>query len=117
MSSISAATMSLAFRASSLSLASFPPVKSLFLNSNNFAKPVSCRPGSCSILNLITDPDSFQVGKLIGSYGFICITSYSGLQSGMDIQISTQDIGRLKVQDVGEGSVKISVIVGFTKEG
>lgn len=76
MSSISA-TFSLAFRSSSLSLSSFSPAnKSLFFNSNNVAKPPRYRPRRCSVLNLITDPDSFQVGKLIGSYGFINVTRF-----------------------------------------
>lgn len=35
--------------------------------------------------------------------------SYSGLQSGMDLE-SSGDMGRLRVQDVGEGNVKIRCI-------
>jgi hypothetical protein len=33
--------------------------------------------------------------------------SYSGFQSGTDIEYSYGDLSRLRVQDVGEGSVKI----------
>lgn len=66
--------------------------------------------------SLITNSDSFEVGRLIGSYGFINITSYSGLQLGLDIENSAEDVGRLRVQDVGEGNVKISSFAGFTKE-
>ncbi|XP_056160152.1 uncharacterized protein LOC115683169 isoform X2 [Syzygium oleosum] len=67
-------------------------------------RTLSCK----ATLNLITDSDSFQVGRLLGSYGFINITSYSGLQS-------SSDSGQFKIQDVGEGSVKISLLSGFTK--
>lgn len=83
---------------------------------------------------LITSPDSFEVGRLIGSYGFMNITrfvlfnlcilfygliliwyityaivifSYSGFQ---DVEYSSGDLERLRVQDVGEGSVKIRCI-------
>lgn len=63
--------------------------------------------------SLITSPDSFEVGRLIGSYGFMNITSYSGLR---DIEYSSGDLGRLGVQDVGEGSVKISLLAGSMKE-
>lgn len=35
------------------------------------------------------------------------VCSYSGLQSGTDMEYVQGDIGRLRAQDVGEGSVKI----------
>ncbi|KAK4835820.1 hypothetical protein QYF36_014948 [Acer negundo] len=57
--------------------------------------------------SLITSPDSFEVGRLIGSYGFMNITSYSGVE----------DLGRLRVQDVGEGSVKIRLYEGRIAQG
>lgn len=44
------------------------------------------------------------------------ITSYSGFQSGGDVEYSSGDLGQLRFQDVGEGSVKISSSAGFTKE-
>lgn len=43
------------------------------------------------------------------------ITSYSGFQSGTDIEYSSGDLSRLGVQEVGEGTVKISSFAGFTK--
>ncbi|GKV51483.1 hypothetical protein SLEP1_g58134 [Rubroshorea leprosula] len=65
--------------------------------------------------SLITNPDSFEVGRLIGSYGFMNVTSYAGFQSGADLEFSSP--GQLRVQDVGEGSVKISSpFAGFMKE-
>ncbi|XP_030534173.2 uncharacterized protein LOC115743503 [Rhodamnia argentea] len=69
-------------------------------------RALSCK----ATLNLVTDPDSFQVGRLLGSYGFINITSYSGLQSS-----STS--GQFKTQDVGEGSVKIRLYEGRVVQG
>ncbi|KAL6320075.1 hypothetical protein AAG906_004474 [Vitis piasezkii] len=67
--------------------------------------------------SLITTPDSFQVGRLIGSYGFMNITSYSGFQPGLDVEYSSEDMGRLRVQDVGEGSVKIRLYEGIITQG
>ncbi|XP_028120552.1 uncharacterized protein LOC114317947 [Camellia sinensis] len=67
--------------------------------------------------SLITNSDSFEVGRLIGSYGFINITSYSGLQLGLDIENSAGDVGRLRVQDVGEGNVKIRLYEGRIAQG
>ncbi|CAH2072574.1 unnamed protein product [Thlaspi arvense] len=58
--------------------------------------------------SLITSADSFEVGRLIGSYGFMNVTSYTGLQSGPEVEYTSDDIGRLKAQDIGEGGVKIS---------
>ncbi|KAL7230270.1 hypothetical protein ACSBR2_008719 [Camellia fascicularis] len=67
--------------------------------------------------SLITNSDSFEVGRLIGSYGFINITSYSGFQLGLDIENSAGDVGRLRVQDVGEGNVKIRLYEGRIAQG
>ncbi|PSS04553.1 Serine/threonine-protein kinase [Actinidia chinensis var. chinensis] len=66
--------------------------------------------------SLITNPESFQVGRLIGSYGFMNITSYSGLQSGLGIEYSSQDV-RLGAQEVGEGNVKIRLYEGRIAQG
>lgn len=44
------------------------------------------------------------------------VTSYSGFQAGADFEYSSGDLGQLRVQDVGEGSVKISSSAGFMKE-
>ncbi|CAN6726103.1 unnamed protein product [Malus baccata var. baccata] len=68
-------------------------------------------------LNLITDSDSFEVGRLIGSYGFMNITSSSGSPLGADAEYSSGDVGRLRVQDVGEGSVKIRLYDGRVSQG
>ncbi|XVF56565.1 hypothetical protein PTKIN_Ptkin06aG0131400 [Pterospermum kingtungense] len=67
--------------------------------------------------SLITTPDSFEVGRLIGSYGFMNVTSYSGFQSGADGEYSPGDVGQLRVQDVGEGSVKIRLYQGRISQG
>jgi len=39
--------------------------------------------------------------------------SYTGLQSGSDFEYTSDDIGRLKSQDIGEGAVKIRCTFGF----
>ncbi|KAL5542082.1 hypothetical protein UlMin_009792 [Ulmus minor] len=67
--------------------------------------------------SLITNSDSFEVGRLIGSYGFMNITSYSGFSSGMDAEYSSGDMEQLRVQDVGEGSVKIRLYEGRVSQG
>ncbi|PHT96885.1 hypothetical protein BC332_34192 [Capsicum chinense] len=68
--------------------------------------------------SLVTNSDSFEVGRLIGSYGFMNVTSYSGLQSGMGMDYAvSEDIGSFKVQDVGEGSVKIRLYEGRVAQG
>ncbi|XP_077237669.1 protein kinase superfamily protein [Tasmannia lanceolata] len=77
--------------------------------------------------SLISDPDDFEVGKSIGSYGFMNITSYSSFQSGglssvgrfvePDLDDSSNDIERLRVQDVGEGDIKIRLYEGRVSQG
>lgn len=67
--------------------------------------------------SLITSADSFEVGRLIGSYGFMNVTSYTGLQSGSDFEYTSDDIGRLKSQDIGEGAVKIRLYQGRISQG
>lgn len=37
----------------------------------------------------------------------IFFLSYSGFQAGADVEYATRDFERLRVQDVGEGNVKI----------
>ncbi|KAG8647934.1 uncharacterized protein LOC110623401 isoform X2 [Manihot esculenta] len=75
--------------------------------------PIRTRSIRLCTASLITNPDSFEVGKLIGSYGFMNVTSYSGFQSGMDMEFSSPgNMGQLKVQDVGEGGVKIRLYEG-----
>ncbi|KAL2921445.1 Calcium-dependent protein kinase 4 [Bienertia sinuspersici] len=68
-------------------------------------------------LNLITNPDAFQVGPFIGSYGFFNVTSYSGFESGVDYEYLSEDIGKLKTQDVGEGGVNIRLYEGRITQG
>lgn len=43
------------------------------------------------------------------------ITSFSGSPLGTDAEYSSGDLGRLRGQDVGEGSVKISSFAGYMK--
>ncbi|KAL3630809.1 hypothetical protein CASFOL_023793 [Castilleja foliolosa] len=59
---------------------------------------------------LITNSDSFEVGKLIGSYGFMNVTSYSGLKPGTETELLPEDFSKLRAQNVGEGSVKIRLL-------
>ncbi|KAL8135367.1 hypothetical protein AgCh_010134 [Apium graveolens] len=61
--------------------------------------------------NLITDSESFQVGKLIATYGFMNITSFSGSPSALDNEL------RLRVQDVGQGNVNIRLYGGRVIQG
>ncbi|XP_021282358.1 uncharacterized protein LOC110415143 [Herrania umbratica] len=106
---------------SSCSLLSSLSRKPIFLFSK---KPrVSCcvssrtRSSRLCRASLITSPDSFEVGRLIGSYGFMNVTSYSGFQAGADVEYSSGDLGQLRVQDVGEGSVKIRLYEGRIAKG
>ncbi|XP_020085010.1 uncharacterized protein LOC109707893 [Ananas comosus] len=76
---------------------------------------------------LITDPDDFEVGRFVGSYGFMNITSYSSFRSGGFLNsgalqelvpgYSPEEIERLRVQDVGEGQVKIRLYEGRVVQG
>ncbi|RDX97131.1 hypothetical protein CR513_20135, partial [Mucuna pruriens] len=61
--------------------------------------------------------DWFQVGRPIGTYGFINITSYSAFPSGPATDYSIEDLGGLKTQDVGEGNVKIRLYEGRVSRG
>uniref|UniRef100_A0A1D1YE89 F420-non-reducing hydrogenase vhc subunit G n=1 Tax=Anthurium amnicola TaxID=1678845 RepID=A0A1D1YE89_9ARAE len=81
----------------------------------------------CTRSALITNPDDFEVGRFLGSYGFMNVTSYSSFQSGglfsgerveeLNFRSSSEDIERLKVQDVGEGQVKIRLYEGRIVQG
>ncbi|KAL8049243.1 hypothetical protein ABFS82_06G008800 [Erythranthe guttata] len=73
--------------------------------------------GRCCRATLITNSESFEVGRLIGSYGFMNITSYSGFQSGMGMEFVPEDVGRFRAQDVGEGSVNIRLYEGRIAQG
>ncbi|KAL9327870.1 hypothetical protein ACSQ67_002873 [Phaseolus vulgaris] len=68
-------------------------------------------------LPFFTNSDSFQVGRPIGTYGFINITSYSAFPSGPGTDYSLEDLGGLKTQDVGEGNVKIRLYEGRVSRG
>ncbi|XP_072956695.1 uncharacterized protein [Typha angustifolia] len=80
-----------------------------------------------TIVALITEPDNFEVGRFVGSYGFMNITSYSSFQSGgfsntgrfqeVASGYSPEEIERLRVQDVGEGQVKIRLYEGRVIQG
>ncbi|XP_044413633.1 uncharacterized protein [Triticum aestivum] len=84
----------------------------------------SLRPISSA---LMTNPAYFEVGRLLGNYGFMNITSYSSSQSGglpndavnqdLSLGYSPEEIERLRVQDVGEGQVKIRLYEGRVVQG
>ncbi|KAF5196923.1 Ribonuclease E/G-like protein [Thalictrum thalictroides] len=86
-------------------------------NSNYKLRRFSIRNASI----MITNPDDFQVGRMMGSYGFMNVTSYSTFQSNseLDLQYSPQvDIDQFRVvQDVGEGQVKIRLYEGRVAKG
>ncbi|KAE9464637.1 hypothetical protein C3L33_03471, partial [Rhododendron williamsianum] len=83
----------------------------------NIGKTTATRTFRCCKASLIMNPESFEVGRLVGSYGFMNVTSYSGPQFGLDDEYSSEDMGRLRVQDVGEGSVKIRLYEGRITQG
>ncbi|KAF3641164.1 putative histone acetyltransferase MCC1-like isoform X1 [Capsicum annuum] len=87
-------------------------------NSTRIIRPRRAVNVGLCVASLVTNSDSFEVGRLIGSYGFMNVTSYSGLQSGMGMDYAvSEDIGSFKVQDVGEGSVKIRLYEGRVAQG
>lgn len=95
-----------------------------FRSSNVIASPSSFKLGKskCKFkfkanMNLITNPDDFQVGPFLGSYGFFNVTSYSGFQSGVDYEYLSEGIGKLRTQDVGEGGVNIRLYEGRITQG
>ncbi|XP_071934033.1 uncharacterized protein [Coffea arabica] len=109
----------------------------IYSSSNNNIQMMRLRPpppprrvpgGCCKRRRLVfscmvTDPDCFQVGRLIGTYGFMNITSYSGLRSeGMlgSAPLQPEDsgiFGSFKVQDVGEGNFQIRLYQGRISQG
>ncbi|GLT95069.1 hypothetical protein SLE2022_127740 [Rubroshorea leprosula] len=92
-----------------------PKPKAILLKGANVNSVSRTRVARLCRASLITNPDSFEVGRLIGSYGFMNVTSYSGFQSGADLEFSSP--GQLRVQDVGEGSVKIRLYEGRIAQG
>ncbi|MQL91757.1 hypothetical protein Taro_024365 [Colocasia esculenta] len=95
----------------------------------------------CARSALVTNPDDFEVGRFLGSYGFMNVTRqshlhgkigisnlcYSSFQTGaipgggrleeLNLGYSSEDIERLRVQDVGEGQVKIRLYEGRIVQG
>ncbi|KAI4322021.1 hypothetical protein L6164_021749 [Bauhinia variegata] len=82
----------------------FIPKSPNFNSLNRIRKTRLCKA------TLITNSDCFQVGRLVGSYGFMNITSYSAFPTSGDLE-------QLRVQDVGEGSVKIKLYEGRVSQG
>ncbi|KAL6911849.1 hypothetical protein ACP4OV_000654 [Aristida adscensionis] len=74
---------------------------------------------------LMTNPAYFEVGRFLGGYGFMNITSYSSSQFGepsnisgvQELGYSAEEIEQLRVQDVGEGEVKIRLYEGRVVQG
>ncbi|XP_024018037.1 uncharacterized protein LOC21393593 isoform X3 [Morus notabilis] len=94
------------------------PTLLLFPSNSSFSSLVSrTRTNRLCRASLITNSDSFEVGRLIGSYGFMNVTSYSGFPSNADGEYSSGDMGQLRVQDVEEGSVKIRLYEGRVSQG
>ncbi|KAL5213060.1 hypothetical protein ABZP36_023907 [Zizania latifolia] len=76
---------------------------------------------------LMTNPAYFEVGRYLGGYGFMNITSYSSSQFGglpdvagiqdLGFGYSPEEIERLRAQDVGEGEVNIRLYEGRVVQG
>ncbi|WJX60101.1 hypothetical protein P8452_45339 [Trifolium repens] len=90
-----------------LSLSLFSSTKSTFLFSHS--PKFRILKVKANATNLITNSDWFQVGRPIGNYGFMNVTT-----STTD-QYSFQ--GGLKTQDVQEGSVRIRLYEGRVSQG
>ncbi|MCI08786.1 hypothetical protein A2U01_0029867 [Trifolium medium] len=90
-----------------LSMSLFSSTKSTFLFSHS--PKFRMLKVKANATNLITNSDWFQVGRPIGNYGFMNVTT-----STTD-QYSFQ--GGLKTQDVQEGSVRIRLYEGRVSQG
>ncbi|CAO2041095.1 unnamed protein product [Urochloa humidicola] len=76
---------------------------------------------------LMTNPAYFEVGRFLGGYGFMNITSYSSSQFGepsnvagiqdLGLGYSAEEIEQLRVQDIGEGEVTIRLYEGRVVQG
>lgn len=74
----------------------------------------------------MSNPDDYDVGGLLGSYGYMNITSFAAEQSrGLSATgifensgagLSQKDIEKLKGQEVDEGNLQISFTAGFILE-
>ncbi|BAF09722.1 Os02g0694800 [Oryza sativa Japonica Group] len=75
----------------------------------------------------MTNPAYFEVGRYLGGYGFMNITSYPSSQFGglpdvagiqnLGLGYSPEEIERLRAQDVGEGEVNIRLYEGRVVQG
>ncbi|KAF3321524.1 hypothetical protein FCM35_KLT13740 [Carex littledalei] len=73
---------------------------------------------TAAVVALMTDSNFFEVGRLIGSYGFMNITSYSSFPTeGFSNYEMIQEVDRLRAQNVGEGQVKIRIYEGRVIKG
>ncbi|CAN1798725.1 hypothetical protein LINPERHAP1_LOCUS21842 [Linum perenne] len=83
--------------------------------------PISCNSLALSRWkcrsSLITSSDSFEVGALIGSYGFMNVTRCQSYSGGGNLSYSSIDLEQMKAQDVGEGNVKIKLYEGRVAQG
>ncbi|KAG2660692.1 uncharacterized protein LOC120713431 [Panicum virgatum] len=76
---------------------------------------------------LMTNPAYFEVGRFLGGYGFMNITSYSSSQFGepsnvagiqdLGLGYSAEELESLRVQDIGEGEVTIRLYEGRVVQG
>eukprot|EP01018_Ginkgo_biloba_P005519 Gb_15365 [translate_table: standard] len=75
----------------------------------------------------MSKPEDYEVGSLLGSYGYMNITSYAAPQSGglsgagmfenSAAGYTQKDIEQLRGQDVGEGNVQIRLYSGRVSRG
>uniref|UniRef100_A0A0E0CQ42 Protein kinase domain-containing protein n=1 Tax=Oryza meridionalis TaxID=40149 RepID=A0A0E0CQ42_9ORYZ len=90
-------------------------------------RPFRRSPPPISAVALMTNPAYFEVGRYLGGYGFMNITSYSSSQFGglpdvagiqnLGLGYSPEEIERLRAQDVGEGEVNIRLYEGRVVQG
>ncbi|KAH9298415.1 hypothetical protein KI387_030097, partial [Taxus chinensis] len=74
----------------------------------------------------LSNPDDYEVGRLLGSYGYMNITSYGIPQSGglvggtfenTGAGFSFKDIEKMRAQKVGQGNVQIRLYSGRVCRG
>nr|XP_043631917.1 uncharacterized protein LOC122603308 [Erigeron canadensis] len=97
----------------------YPPTPCSSFHSNIIKRiPTTCNGRYRA--SLIMNPESFEVGRLIGSYGFMSVTNYSsGLQSIDSLQEQREEeaVGGLRFQDVRQGNVQIRLYEGRVTQG
>ncbi|XP_074311720.1 uncharacterized protein LOC141647441 [Silene latifolia] len=76
---------------------------------------IRMKKGGVCKASLITDPESFQVGRLLGTYGFFNVTTYSGFTSSTFAD--EEDVPLFKTQDLGQGNVNIRLYQGRIIQG